>query len=169
MKINFVKKIILVSLVSILFPIVTTTAQSLTKKSERVKERGQRQELICRYKHFIIKGLSLSDAEQRQLETAIDRLSQAKFEVWKETYELHKKIKQRKATEEQIDELIDAVCNARISNAILEKSFYEELKTFLKPSQIWYVRQSHQRFARKHRRIMELYRCPIEATTSSAK
>ncbi len=113
------------------------------------KGRPSRERMFTNQLNFIVKDLTLTPAQMQAVTSALKKVEDSKFELWKEVFSQHQIIKEGKATEEQISRLLEAELEARVKDAMLERDFYISLKNELTPSQLWHIREAHRTFAKQ--------------------
>lgn len=137
------KKLIVLMLVFLSFGSVISLAagrseQRLTKEEFRAKQQA-----------FITEKAGLSEDEAEKFFPLYFELQDEKKQLNDKAWKLMRQGRKDNVSEEQYEEILEGVYDARIASDELEKSYFEKFRKILSCKQIYEVQQAEMRFHRE--------------------
>lgn len=137
------KKLIVLMLVFLSFGSVISLAagrneQRLTKEEFRAKQQA-----------FITEKAGLNEDEAEKFFPLYFELQDEKKQLNDKAWKLMRQGRKDNVSEEQYEEILEGVYDARIASDELEKSYFEKFRKILSCKQIYEVQQAEMRFHRE--------------------
>lgn len=100
---------------------------------EVFRSQKTRKEMMQLKRDFFVKELNLTEKEANDLMPVMQELDEKRFELWRSTAEMHKRIRNNdpSITEAEMGRYMEKVADNKIKEAELEKEFIKKCKEIL--------------------------------------
>ena len=118
------------------------------------KESGNKEKMFREVREFKIKYLAqemeLSESQTPKFIDLYDEMSASRDSCYRHVRKMEKNLKKSKdATEEEYQKVTEAMNEANVSYAEIEKVYDEKFAEFLSPKQIYMMKEAEQKFRSK--------------------
>lgn len=132
--------------------IISIVCLAATAQEQTVAPRRPRmtpEEFQSKQKEFIIQHAELTDAESAAFFPLYFELQQKKHEINGRVWKKARAVRPHELTEEECNEMIDALADVKIECATLEKEYLVKFKAILPSKKLMRVQMAEDRFQRE--------------------
>lgn len=110
-----------------------------------------RTEILKQKKEFFIKELQLTEAEANNLMSILEELDTKRFDIWKSSAKMHRRIRQNDPTitKEEMNKHFEEIANNKIKEAELEKEYFNRCKNILPMEKLIQLESTNRKFAKQ--------------------